>query len=692
MPMRLDPSWARRALVLAVSSVLMGQAAIANTPATPSPISVPSEELLAQFPQMTGFQLSPDGKHMLAIESQGDTRNILVWKLDNLSAKPTVIGASAMQIRRASFLKNDMLQVELTQPYDLRTDVVTKTFINKLLFTDLEGKVWKEPMASAEIARSDEAKLRQALASPSVLSRMPKDPDHIVVESDSRGDSRDVYRYNVRTGASQRLMRLGENDGQVWVDGSGQVWAKARYATEDKGAYVAIDFRNKAGEWEEHFRSYVKDRDVIDVVRRGSKPGTVILRSNVGREFTALLEYDIAERKTVSTVFEHKFFDASNVRVVHPSDELSEDGFDGYVYQGVFGDDVHWANPKIESVVSGLAKALGIETTQQELVNVTTGARATVPSTGAVSVQLRAYLPGDVPTYLVRVSGKAYPTEHYLLRGQKLMLLAREFPKLDRRSLGTASFVYYKARDGLNIPAYLTVPNKELCGPGPYAAVIHPHGGPWARDNMDFDYSGWVPLMVSRCQVVLQPQYRGSADWGRSLWLAGDAEWGQKMQDDKDDGAKWLVSEKLADPKRIAMFGFSYGGYAAFAASVRPMGLYKCAIAGAGVSDIERIWARFYSNPFFRQRQAPTVKGLSPAKKADQIEIPIMVYTGDRDQIVPEIQSELFVDRAKAAKKPVEYHLLKDYAHGPAWTRATNTHQLKLISNYFKSGCGGGGL
>jgi acetyl esterase/lipase len=690
--MRFHLPLACRALILAMGSLLMGLAATASTPVATSPIDIPSEELLAQFPQMTGFQLSPDGKHMLAIESQGDTRNILVWKLENLSAKPTVIGASAMQIRRASFLKNDVLQVELMQPYDLRTDVVTKTFINKLLFTDLEGKVWKEPMASAEIARSDEAKLRQALANPSVLSRMPRDPDHIVVESDSKGDSRDVYRYNVRTGTSQRLMRLGETDGQVWVDGAGQVWAKARYATEDKGAYIAIDFRNKAGEWEEHFRSYVKDRDVVDVVRRGVKPGTAIIRSNVGREFAGLYEYDIAERKIVSTVFEHKYFDADGVRVVHPNDELSEAGFDGYTYKGFLGNDVHWVNAKIESVVRGLAQALNITESDQQLVNVVNGESATVRAFNGADVQLRGYLPGEVPTYLVRVSGLTYPTEHYLLRGQKLMLLAREFPKLDKRALGTAKFVYYKARDGLNIPAYLTLPSKDLCGPGPYAAVIHPHGGPWARDTMDFDYSGWVPLMVSRCQAVLQPQYRGSADWGRSLWVAGDAEWGQKMQDDKDDGAKWLVSEKLADPKRIAMFGFSYGGYAAFAASVRPMGIYKCAIAGAGVSDIERIWARFYTNPFFRQRQAPTVKGLSPANKADQIEIPILVYTGDRDQTVPEIQSELFVNRARAAKKPVEYYLLKDYAHGPAWTRATNTQQLKLISGYFKNGCGGGGL
>ena len=140
------------------------------------------------------------------------------------------------------------------------------------------------------------------------------------------------------------------------------------------------------------------------------------------------------------------------------------------------------------------------------------------------------------------------------------------------------------------------------------------------------------------------------------------------------------------------MFGFSYGGYAAMAAAVRPNGIYKCAIAGAGVSDIERIWARFYTNPFFRDRQEPTVRGLSPARQADKIKIPIMVYHGERDQIVPLVQSEIFVDKARKSDQKVDYHVLKDYAHGPAWTREIMTRQLSLISDYLAKGCGGSGL
>lgn len=684
-----------RLLIVAGAALAAYPAAVTAQTTSGAPIRVPTVETLAQFPGMTGFQISPDGKHMVALQSQGDTRNILVWKLADLAARPTVIGAKNMQISSVSFLKNDMLQVSMMQPYDLRGDEFIKVFINKLFFTDLEGKNWIEPMAATEIPRSEIAKKAAALANPTVLNRLLSDPENVIVISDSNSaSSRDVYRYNLRTNKAVRIMRLGESDNNVFVNGKGVVWAKSRLNSDGQGLFVAIEFRNKDGDWEEHFRNYVKNRDVVDVIAMGTKPGTAVISSNVGREFTALYEYDIATRKTGEPLFEHKFFDATGVRTFRTDDGPSEEGYDGYTYNGYLMRDreTHWANPKLEAVVRGVGQALGIKEIDQELVGVGSGVKAKVRAFDGVSVHLAGYVGGETPTYLVRVSGLAYPTEHYLLRGGSIQLLAKERPDVDRRALGTARFVYYQARDGLNIPAYLTVPNPQLCGAGPYAAVVHPHGGPWSRDTMEYDGSGWVPLLVSQCRVVLQPQFRGSQGWGRTLWLAGDREWGQKMQDDKDDGAKWLVSEKLADPKRIAMFGFSYGGYSAFAASVRSNGLYKCAIAGAGVSDIERIWAKFFNNPYFQSAQEPTVRGLSPLTKADKMEIPLMVYHGDRDQTVPIIQSELFVDKAKAAGKPVEYHALADYAHGPAWTRKIMADQLGLISTYLGKGCGGGGL
>ncbi len=694
-PMLKSNSHSRQA-GLALAAVLALAPAVGPTLAVAQPapaIQAPPVEQLAQYPRFTGFRLSPDGKRLLAIESQGDTRNILVWETDKLSAKPQVIGSQAMRIRTASFLKNDMLAVTMWQPYDARFGgELTKTFINKLLVTDLAGKTWKEPLDATDTSRSETSQRLAALAVPTIKSRMLGDKDHVIVESDALGRDRDLYRYNVRTGESARIMRLSEFDAGVQVDSKGRPYAKSRLGNDAKGFFVATDLRGASGQWEEHFRSYVKDRNVVEIVAATPDPKVMVLRSNVDRESAALFEYDVETRKVKSTLFEHKFFEAIGVRGLAGDDAEDTLNADAFTYEGVYGTETHWQSQQFQAVINSVAQSLGIPMGTQTLVDVATGKRADVPALDGATVSIEAFHAGDVPTYLLRVTGLAYPTEHYLLRGQTITLLAKERPQVDKRALGKAKFVYYKARDGLNIPAYLTTPNPQLCGPGPYPAVIHPHGGPWSRDNMAYDTSSWVPLMASRCRVVLQPQFRGSQGWGRKLWTAGDAEWGQKMQDDKDDGAQWLVSEKLADPKRMAMFGFSYGGYSAFAAAVRPNGLYKCAISGAGVSDIERIWAKFYTNPYFREGQEPTVKGLSPLTQADKIKIPLMVYHGERDQIVPVIQSELFVNKARKSDQAVEYHVLKDYAHGPAWTVDIMAQQLRLIDQYLAKGCGSGGL
>ncbi len=676
-----------------VALLLVAAQAPAQSP-PPAPIQAPTVEALAQPARMTGFQLSPDGSRVLAIEGRDDQRNVLIWNTNALSAPPKVIGSTAMRIAGATFLKDDMISVAMWQPYDARIGgILTRTFITKLLVTDLEGKTWREPLAPADIARTDDNRRLAALAVPSLKSRMPRDPDHIIVESDGNGRDRDLFRYNVRTGEASRVLRLGEDDIDVMVDSAGRPRAKISGGSDAQGVYIATELRNlETGQWEEHFRSYVKTRDVVEIASFTADPNIVVLRSSVGREFAALYEYDVKARKIKSTLFEHKYFEAVGVRNFANVEPKDPDALDGFTYNGPYGSETVWAKPKFDAVIKGMAQALGLREVPLTLVDVAKGTRADVRIFDGASVSITAFRDGAEPTYLLRVTGPSYPTEHYFLRGQKLTLLAREYPQIDRRSLGSTSFVYYKARDGLNIPAFLTVPNPTLCGPGPYSAVVHPHGGPWARDDMEFDNSGWVPLMVSRCRVVLRPQFRGSAGWGRALWVAGDAEWGQKMQDDKDDGAQWLVSEKLADPARIAMFGFSYGGYAAFAAATRPKGLYKCAIAGAGVSDIERIWSAFYTNPFFRERQAPTVKGLSPASVADKITIPIMVYHGERDRTVPVEQSQMFVDRARRSGQKVDYHVLPDYGHGPAWTHAIMTQQLRLIDQYLAQGCGGSGL
>lgn len=678
-------------LTASIAVLTFASPTLAQTPAgKPVP---PTIEQLAAFPAYSSFTLSPDGKHIAALEARGEERVIVVWPTDNLNAQPKVLASSEMKIAGIQFIKNDLLAVTLWQPYDSRLDGVVKTFLYKLYITDLEGKNWREPMIAARARTELEEEIRK-ITEPAILDPLPGDPDHILVLSAEQGREGDVYKVNLRTMRSEKILRTDRDTADYVTDLAGNIRARLKTGLDGTGAYVAAEFRAPSGgAWEEHFRSYVKDRDQVGVVGFTADPNVVILRSNKGADKVSLYEYNIAERKMGEVLFGHKFFDATDARVLRTSSnpQVPAGTILAFEYSGPSGSDVMSASNYVDFLHSSVRKALNIRTTPTRLVDPATGQAATVPYDADVQFTVSS-VSQDLSRAIIVVRGPDLPPIYYLLDGDKLKMLAKAYPQIDTTALGKTRLVYYKARDGLDIPAFLTKPSEALCGAGPWKTVIHPHGGPWARDNLGFDGSMWVPLMSSRCMAVLQPQYRGSFGWGRRLNKEGDAEWGGKMQDDKDDGAKWLIQQGVARAGQIAMFGFSYGGYAAMDAAVRPNGLYKCAIAGAGVSDIQKIWRRFYTNRFYQDGQGPTVKGVSPLDFADQIKIPIMVYHGDRDRTVPIEQSEWFVAKARKSGQPVVYHEFKDYAHGPAWTRGIMAAQLKAIEDYLVNDCGGGGL
>jgi pimeloyl-ACP methyl ester carboxylesterase len=674
----------------AMLGLLMALASAAATAAKPA---VPTIAQLAAYPRMSSFSVSPDGRHIAGLEAKGEDRVILVWKIDALDKPPVAIGSKVMKIQSVQFIKNDRLAVTMWQPYDSRLDTVLKQFITKLYITDLEGRNWNEPMPLVRATSRTEEKL-QALLNPEVLDLLPNDPDHIlVINGDIRGTG-DVYKVNVRTNRAERMHRADEKIGGFVTDLEGNVRARTRYDVDGTGAFIATEIREPGNDnWVEHFRSYAAVRDVIQVIGFAKDPNTAFIQSNVGLDKAVIYEYDIPSRKQKEILYKHKFFDAAGVTINRVKDVpgLAVGEIMGVSYDGPRRTEIDWTAPKMQAIDKGIRQALGLRLTPVKVTDPATGETAEMPYDAEATYNITSRTL-DMSALTFTVSGASRPPEYYLLRDGKLTLLSKAFPEIDPASLGTTRLVYYKARDGLDIPAFITTPNTELCGPAPWPAVVHPHGGPWSRDGMGFDGSMWVPLMASRCMAVLRPQFRGSQGWGRKLWKAGDAEWGQKMQDDKDDGAKWMVAQKIAQPGRIAMFGFSYGGYSAMTAAIRPEGNYKCAIAGAGVSDIKAIWARFYQNPFFREAQKPTVDGLNPVDKAGQIQIPILVYHGDRDQVVPLEQSDWYVSKAKSAKVPVVYKEFADYAHGPAWTRKINGDQLAMLENYLTKDCGGRGL
>lgn len=661
----------------------LGSPAVAMVQQTASP-APPTIEQFAAYPQFASFSVSPDGRHIAAVQARGEERVILVWEADGLDREPTVIGSTQMKIQAVQFVKNDVLGVSLWQPYTASFGSTIRTFLNKFMLTDLQGRNWRDPIQTQRPSSDSEAEMLR-LQSPTVLDLLPNDPDHILVEIGG-----DVLRLNVRNNRSQRVMRASERVVGYATDLTGELRTRAVVGRDAEGLYVSTQVRNASGSWEEHFRSHIKNRETFSVAGFTPDPNIAYVISNRNRDKTAIFEYNLATRTLGEVVFEHPLFDATGVNINRIEGHPDYGQVVSFTYAGP-RETVFPVSPQYESLMLGLEQALQVQSEPLAVTDPATGVTRTIAY--PVDRYLRIVsMSTDRSTVVAWAGGPNDPGDYYLLRNGVLTRLPEPYPDIDPATLGETDLVYYQARDGLTIPAFLSTPPEAIYGPGPWPAVVMPHGGPWSRDELTWDSSMWRWLMTSRGYAVLQPQFRGSDGWGQHLWKAGDNQWGQAMQDDKDDGARWMIEQGIAQEGRVAMFGFSYGGYSAMTAAIRPNGLYRCAIAGAGVSDLTRIRSQMFDNPYTREAQRDTVSGLNPLDHAGSIQIPIMVFQGDRDRVVTQDHSDRFVAAARSSGQDVQYHLIADYAHGPAWTREIMGQQLGLIEDYLRNGCGGSGL
>ena len=240
--------------------------------------------------------------------------------------------------------------------------------------------------------------------------------------------------------------------------------------------------------------------------------------------------------------------------------------------------------------------------------------------------------------------------------------------------IAPVTWIDYRAADGRDIHAYLTLPLNRAAKNLPL--IVLPHGGPHSRDEPGFDWLSQA--FSSRGYAVLQPQFRGSEGFGRDLLSAGFGEFGRKMQTDLSDGVRALAAQGLIDPRRVCIVGASYGGYAALAGASLDTGVYRCAVSLAGLSDLRamlshmhwphstlddrsaRFWDRFLgvSTP-----DDPRLDAISPIKHIDRVSIPILLIHGRDDTVVPFSQSEDMADALRKAGKQVEFVQLDGEDH-----------------------------
>ncbi|MBL8630922.1 MAG: S9 family peptidase [Rhodospirillaceae bacterium] len=306
----------------------------------------------------------------------------------------------------------------------------------------------------------------------------------------------------------------------------------------------------------------------------------------------------------------------------------------------------------------------------------------------------------DRKAFVVYAEGTKSAGDYFVLDRSKgrMNFLARLRPDIKPESIAQVRAFTYAARDGVKIPAYLTLP------PGTDAKhlplVVYPHGGPSDRDSMEFDY--WAQAMASRGYAVLQMNFRGSEGYGEAFEAAGFGEWGGKMQDDVTDGLQHIIKEGVADPARVCIVGASYGGYAALAGAAFTPDAYKCAVALAGVTDLNRALSETirdygsYSTAFAywsksigdRDEDKAKIAARSPINAVDKIKADVLLIHGQLDTVVPFAHSQRMYDALKKEGKSVEFVKLDGEDHHLSKPK-TRTEMLKAVEGFLAKHLGG---
>ena len=659
MAARIDTDWRKAELKMSGSRfrsflLLMMLLAIA-------PLAAEEEEMIplqawVHDPLIDAVDISPDGKRLAALTlNPKGVPDVTLWHADDLTKPPLRWAPEDSKAIGAFWLSNDYLFVIGRQKFDYRYGGKPTRWMRNKFYAVSTNKPL--PTGVSIFSGSD------GFVGGGLVNLMRTEPEKVLVYVITRELVTDLYELELSSWKTRRVYR-GLPTKSAFTNFRGEVYGRIELeAGGTEGTHLRYSYKHpETGQWEEHHNVYAKKREGMSPAAQDPDGRTLYMLDNRGREKKVVRKYDLITREIGEPVFGGDDIETlSIIQSQHPATYGAIIGF-RYADDRLRREIIH---PVWKQLYSRIEDALPED-----------------------QVHRIASASDDLNLIVIESTGDREPgTWHLLKNRQELIFLGRTHPGLDPEKLNQMTYVEYQARDGLTIPAYLTLPQR---GKAPWPAVVLPHGGPWVRDYWGWNL--WVQFLANRGYAVLQPNYRGSDGWGQKLWRAGDREWGLKMQDDKDDGAAWLVEQGITEANRIAIFGYSYGGYAAMAAAVRPDSPYQCAIAGAGLAELRSFDKVTYENPFMREYQNPTIAGLSPLDHVEDANIPIYIFHGDRDQRVPVIQSRKYYRALQKAGADVRYKEVPDLWHSYPWFPTHHLAILEILEDYLGNDCGPGGL
>ncbi|GLH73957.1 hypothetical protein GETHLI_24590 [Geothrix limicola] len=661
-PHTLLPSLLRSALTLALVLPLGAEGAKSPDAKAPAATAARKSQLPPLIdrdkffgnPEIAGAQLSPDGTWIAFLKPYKDTRNVWVKKVGEPYSKGRLITADPKRPIPGFFWSRDGKQILFVQDKD----------------GDENYNVYAVDPAAPPAAGKEVPEARNLTAAKGaraqILSVPKGDPDTIYVGLNDRDAAwHDVYKVKISTG-ERTLVRKNTERIAGWVFDK-QANLRLAVRTTEKGDTEILRV-DPEGFTKVYECGVFESAGPVAFHKDGKR---VYLETNKGnRDLAELVLFDPATGKEEKLESDPKGrVDFGHAMFSDLTDELIATTYE---------DDhtrIYWKNKDWEADYKLLQKKLpgreigfGSMTKDEQLLM--------------------------VATYSDRDPGSRYLFDR---RTKKLSLEYVSREDLPREHMVAMQPIRYKSSDGLEIPAYLSLPKGVPAKNLPL--IVFPHGGPWARDSWGFN--NYAQFLANRGYAVLAPNFRGSTGYGKKFLNAGNKQWGDLMQDDLTWGVKYLVGKGIADPKRVGIMGGSYGGYATLAGVAFTPDTYAAAVAIVGPSNlltllesIPSYWESFRIVFHERMGNPNTPEGKkqlerqSPLNSADKIKTPLMVVQGANDPRVKKAESEQIVVALRDRHFPVEYLCAPDEGHGfqrPVNNMAMMAAAEKFFAKYLKA-------
>jgi dipeptidyl aminopeptidase/acylaminoacyl peptidase len=644
-------------LIIALS---VSQYAISKNKLKPYPLDV-----FAQRSSISNIELSPNGEKLalLRISEKEGNPVLEIYDTNDLTKPPYRVDAKPMEVTGYGWVSDKDIILSLRQKIRKKIDGFNEgVYGNKIAKLDLrKNKIKSIDEPGAEI-----------------VNLLPNKPNKIIfgINAEKKPGSKvpnsirpkSYYELNLKTMAKKLLLRARISLSSITFDSYGN--PRLGFGFDESTDELVNYYREvNSKKWNEFHRQHIDKFDSFEVWGiDNSKPDTVFVIAHNGENTKALWEFNVK-----SKTYGEKIYGRSDIdiwRLVGHSDTWNKpDEVAGLAYRL---DKTHY------EYFDGQEKAL-----REQLEKL-------VPYSHSLGITSRSK---DSKSMTISNSGPQDPGTYYLVKDGKLTTIGTRNPRVKKEDLAKVDYVKYKSRDGKVIRAFVTIPHGEA----PFPTIVLPHGGPFVQEVVGYDE--WGQMLANNGYLVIQPQYRGSLGFGLDFFKSSflpKGEGGHAMQDDKDDGVKYLIKKGLADPKRVAMFGWSYGGYAALIAASRTDQLYQCVIAGAAVADM-MLQANYYIDRLRGSQKVQQIRyrndSISPINEVEKVNIPILLIHGSVDQRVPPEHAKRYLKQLDKYNKPYEYLELEGADHFSS--TLFYHHKIKLYETmieYLKNKCGPGGL